>query len=98
VQKLVKEETKQISLFILFIIVSVAQILFYIWTVIFVRYGDHVKYNLDFVVTLQLGGALLCFFLTLIFGILAVWKAVIQKVRDKLIEEFEIEKNRIKKL
>lgn len=92
---MVEEETKKLAQFIFFILFSFFQVLIFVWCVVFIRYGDHVKYDVDIVVTLQLAVGLVCFFLTLIFGVVAVWKAIIQQMRDKIVEELEKEKKRI---
>ncbi len=92
---MVKEETKQIAQFIFFILSLFFMIFDFVWCVVFVRYGDHVKYDLDTVVTIQLVIGLILFGATLIFGIIAVWKAILQQMRDKIVEELEQEKKRI---
>ena len=43
-------------------------IFMFIWSVIFVRYGDHVKYDVDIIVSLQLGVGIICFFIILGFN------------------------------
>ena len=72
-------------------------IFMYIWSVVFVRYGDHVKYSIDIVVSVQLGIAMGCFFLILGFIFYIGMTSYAEYVSDKKVKDLEVELDRLRK-
>ena len=72
-------------------------IFMYIWSVVFVRYGDHAKYNVDIVVSVQLGIAMGCFFLILGFIFYIGMTSYAEYVSDKKVKDLEVELDRLRK-
>ena len=72
-------------------------IFMYIWSVVFVRYGDHVKYSIDIVVSVQLGIAMGCFFLILGFIFYIGMTSYAEYVSDKKVKDIEVELDRLRK-
>ena len=68
----------------------------FIWSVVLVRYGGHVKYSLDIVITVQLGIGITCFFIILSFIFFICMITYADYVSDKKIRELEDELKRIK--
>ena len=72
-------------------------IFMYIWSVVFVRYGDHEKYSIDIVVSVQLGIAMGCFFLILGFIFYIGMTSYAEYVSDKKVEKLVEELDRLRK-
>ena len=72
-------------------------IFMYIWSVVFVRYGDHAKYSIDIVVSIQLGVAMGCFFLILGFIFYIGMVSYGEYISDQKVKEFEAELERQRK-
>ena len=75
-------------------------IFMFIWSVIFVRYGDHVKYDVDIVVTIQLGMGIACFFIILGFNFfigMINYAEYMTEAERKKIRDLEIALERMKK-
>ena len=72
-------------------------IFMFVWSVVFVRYGDHVKYNIDWIVTIQLGIGIGCFFLILVFIFYVGMTSYAEYVSDKKVEKLEADLDRLKR-
>ena len=71
-------------------------IFMFIWSVVFVRYGDHVKYDPDIVITIQLGIGIACFFIILGFIFYVSMTNYAEYVSDKKVLALEAELERQK--
>lgn len=91
------EEIKKMVAIIMSSMLLCVLIFMFIWSVVFVRYGDHVKYDMDIVISVQLGIGLGCFFLILGFIIYVGMTNYAEYVSDKKVKELEQELSRIKK-
>ena len=78
-------------------LLSCVLIFMFIWSVVFVRYGDHAKYDLDIVITIQLGIGIASFFLILSFIFFNGMVTYADYVSDKKIKELEVELERQRK-
>ena len=56
------------------------------WAVVFARYGDHVKYNVDIVLSIMLGLGIFCFFVGLALTGYMMLKAFVQQ-KDAELDE-----------
>lgn len=54
------------------------------WAVVFARYGDHVKYNVDIVLSIMLGLGIFCFFVGLALTGYMMLKAFVQLKDEEL--------------
>ena len=54
------------------------------WAVVFARYGDHVKYNADVVLSIMLGVGVFCFFVGLSLTGYMMLKAFVQLKDEEL--------------
>ena len=54
------------------------------WAVVFARYGDHVKYNADIVLSIMLGLGIFCFFVGLALTGYMMLKAFVQLKDEEL--------------
>ena len=54
------------------------------WAVVFARYGDHVKYNVDLVLSIMLGLGIFCFFIGLALTGYMMLKAFVQLKDEEL--------------
>ena len=81
---MVKEETKQIAKYVSILIFLSALMLLMFWAVVFARYGDHVKYNSDLVLSLMLGLAIGCFFIALSLTGYMMLKSFVQAKDEEL--------------
>ena len=72
-------------------------IFMFIWSVVFVRYGDHAKYDLDIIITIQLGIGMSCFFLILSFIFYIGMTSYAEYVSDVKVRELEVELARLRK-
>ena len=93
-----KEVQKKMIATIGSVILLCILIFMFIWSVVFVRYGDHAKYDLDIIVTIQLGIGMTCFFIILSFIFYIGMTSYAEYVSDKKVREFEAELERQKKL
>ena len=78
-------------------LLSCVLVFMFIWSVVFVRYGDHAKYDLDIVITIQLGIGISCFFLILSFIFYIGMTSYAEYVSDQKVKEFEAELERQRK-
>lgn len=92
-----QEAQKKMIATIFIVMMSCILIFMFIWSVIFVRYGDHVKYDLDIIISIQLGIGIGCFFLILVFIIYIGMTSYAEYVSDKKVEKLEAELERIKR-
>ena len=72
-------------------------IFMFIWSVVFVRYGDHAKYNLDIIITIQLGIGMSCFFMILSFIFYIGMTSYAEYVSDQKVKDLEAELLRLRK-
>ena len=79
-----KEETKEIAKYISVLIFLSALMLLMFWAVVFARYGDHVKYNVDIVLSIMLGLGIFCFFVGLALTGYMMLKAFVQLKDEEL--------------
>ena len=86
-----KEETKKMTAIIGSGLLSCVLIFMFIWSVVFVRYGDHLKYDLDLILSIQLGIGITCFFMILSFIFFNGMVTYAEYVSDKKIRELEQE-------
>ena len=91
-----KEATKKMTAIIGSGLLSCVLVFMFIWSVVFVRYGDHAKYDLDIVITIQLGIGIASFFMILSFIFYNGMVTYADYVSDKKIRVFEEEYKRIK--
>lgn len=92
-----KEASSKIIATIGSVVLLCILIFMFIWSVVFVRYGDHVKYPIDVIVSIQLGIGMGCFFLILGFIFYIGMVSYAEYISDKKIKEFEAEYSRIEK-
>ena len=92
-----KEATKKMTAIIGSGLLSCVLVFMFIWSVVFVRYGDHVKYDLDIVITVQLGIGIACFFMILSFIFFNGMVTYADYVSDKKVKDLEIELDRLRK-
>lgn len=98
---MVKEETKEIAKYISVLVFLCALMFLMFWAVVFARYGDHVKYDADFVLSFMLGLGIFCFFVGLILTGYMMLKAFTQlkekelKAKDVKLEEIRAEFKRL---
>lgn len=91
-----KEETKEIAKYISVLVFLCALMFLMFWAVVFARYGDHVKYDADFVLSFMLGLGIFCFFVGLILTGYMMLKAFTQlkekelKAKDIALEELRV--------
>lgn len=78
-------------------LLSCVLIFMFIWSVVFVRYGDHAKYDLDIVITIQLGIGITCFFMILSFIFFNGMVTYADYVSDQKVKDLEIELDRLRK-
>ena len=91
------EEVKKMIAIIMSSMLLCVLIFMFIWSVVFVRYGDHAKYDMDIVISIQLGIGLGCFFLILAFIIYVGMITYAEYVSDRKVKDLELELSRIKK-
>lgn len=60
------------------------------WAVVFARYGDHVKYDVDLVLSLMLGVGIFCFFVGLALTGYMMLKAFVQ-LKDEELDKLRAE-------
>ncbi len=93
---MVKNETKEIAKYISVLIFLSALMLLMFWAVVFARYGDHVKYDADTVLSIMLGFGIGCFFIGLTLTGYMMLKAFTQlkekelKAKDIALEELRV--------
>ncbi len=92
-----QEEKKKLGATIFSVVLLCILIFMYIWSVIFVRYGDHVKYDVEIVVSVQLGIGMGCFFLILGFIFYIGMTSYAEYISDKKVEKLEAELDRLKR-
>ena len=81
---MVKAETKEIAKYISILVFLSALMLLMFWAVVFSRYGDHIKYNSDLVLSLMLGLAIACYFIALIMTGYMMLKSFVQAKDEEL--------------
>lgn len=57
------------------------------WAVVFARYGDHVKYNADLVLSIMLGLGIFCYFIGLALTGYMMLKAFVQLKDEELAKK-----------
>lgn len=85
-----KNETKEIAKYISVLIFLSALMLLMFWAVVFARYGDHIKYNADIVLSIMLGLGIFCFFVGLALTGYMMLKAFVQ-LKDEELEKLRAE-------
>ena len=79
------------------VILLCIMIFMFIWSVVFVRYGDHVKYDVDIVISIQLGIGMGCFFLILGFIFYIGMTSYAEYVSDKKVKDLVAELDELKR-
>ena len=72
-------------------------IFMFIWSVVFVRYGDHAKYDLDIIISIQLGIGIGSFFMILSFIFYIGMTSYAEYVSDQKVIALEAELERLRK-
>ena len=91
------EEKRKLGATLFSVVLLCILIFMYVWSGVFVRYGDHVKYDPDIIVTIQLGIGIACFFLILVIIFYIGITNYAEYVSDKKVESLEAELERLRR-